>query len=359
LDRIPGSGALVLAPQAFWLHNDDRHLPASGALGTSTYTHLLNLVPNDQVILINRYPEKVPQSYIDAGVRVRKASYESTPPELEEAFSGIKTLFLISYPSHVHAYRTKVTRLPQPPSTYSLSNTPTQVQLPAIDAAIRAGVTHIFYSSLAFARENNPTSLAEVMQAHLDTERHLAKLASDPANNGSFSYTSIREGLYAESTPIYTAFFDPRNPSSTLHDGEVCIPHDGSGPGVAWVKRDELGEASARLIARFAEKGREGFEYVNQVVLLSGPRVWSLKETVGVLSQISEREVRIREVSIDEYVKLPRVREVFGGEELARTWATAWEAIRAGETAVVTDDLGRILGREPEGFEVAVKKRFV
>jgi hypothetical protein len=109
------------------------------------------------------------------------------------------------------------------------------------------------------------------MQAHLDTERHLAKLASESAS-GSFTYTAIREGLYAESTPIYTAFFDPRD-LSTLHDGEVCIPHDGSGPGVAWVKRDELGEASARLIARFVEEGREGFEYVNRTVLLSGPRV--------------------------------------------------------------------------------------
>jgi hypothetical protein len=195
------------------------------------------------------------------------------------------------------------------------------------------------------------------MQAHLDTERHLAKLASE-SPNGSFTYTAIREGLYAESTPIYTAFFDPRDPTSTLHDGEVCIPHDGSGPGVAWVKRDELGEASARLIARFVKEGREGFEYVNRVVLLGGPRVWSLAETVGVLSQIAGREVKIREVSVDEYVKLPRVRECFGEEELARTWATAWEAIRAGETTVVTEDLGKILGREPEGFEVAVKKHF-
>jgi hypothetical protein len=77
-----------------------------------------------------------------------------------------------------------------------------------------------------------------------------------------------------------------------------------------------------------------------------------------VLSRIAGREVKIREVSVDEYVKLPRVRECFGEEELARTWATAWEAIRAGETAVVTEDLGKILGREPEGFEVAMKNHF-
>lgn len=82
--------------------------PASGGLGTATYNHLLKLVPNDEVILINRYPQKVPQEYIDAGVTLRKASYESSPSELESALAGIDILFLISYPSHVHDYRTKV-----------------------------------------------------------------------------------------------------------------------------------------------------------------------------------------------------------------------------------------------------------
>lgn len=85
--------------------------PASGALGGSTYRHLLKLVPNDHVTLINRYPEKVEAGYRDAGVRVRKASYESSPQELELAFSGLDVLFLVSYPSHVHEYRVKVSRV--------------------------------------------------------------------------------------------------------------------------------------------------------------------------------------------------------------------------------------------------------
>lgn len=187
------------------------------------------------------------------------------------------------------------------------------------------------------------------MQAHLDTERYLARLA---AENSDFTYTSIREGLYSESTPIYTAFFDPRHPVD-----EIRIPHDGSEPGIAWVKRDELGEASARLIARYHGGRREEFPWVNGKVLLTGREVWSLRETVEVLAGIAGRkEVKIREVSVEEYVKQPRVREVFGGEEKARTWATAWEAVRAGETAVVTEDLERILGREPEGFEVTARK---
>ncbi len=82
--------------------------PASGALGTSTYTHLLQQVPADRVVLVSRFPEKVAAAHVRAGVRVRRASFESAPAELEAAFAGVDVLFLISYPSFVHEYRTKV-----------------------------------------------------------------------------------------------------------------------------------------------------------------------------------------------------------------------------------------------------------
>lgn len=302
--------------------------PAAGGLGGSTYKHLLKLVPADQVVLISRNPDKVPQEYAQAGAVLRQASYESSPEELAKAFDGVKSLFLISYPSHVHKYRVKV-------------------QIPAVDAARRAGVKHIFYSSLGFASLKKSSSLAEVMQAHLDTERYLAKLASE---DESFTYTSIREGIYSESTPIYTAFFTPENAS---HKKEILIPHDGSGPGVTWVKQDELGEASARLIADYVAETQK-FEYVNDIVTLTGIREWSLADTVHLLAKTLGKEVRIRQVSVDEYVAQPQVLEKFGSRENAVTWATAWDAIRAGETAVVTTDMEKILGRKPEAFETTI-----
>ncbi|KAK0630369.1 hypothetical protein B0T17DRAFT_528241, partial [Bombardia bombarda] len=264
------------------------------------------------------------------------------PSALTAAFAGVDVLFLISYPSHVRDYRV-------------------QVQLPAIDAARRAGVSHIFYSSLAFcgAKENDVSS-AEVMQAHLATEAYLARLA---AADSGFTYTVVREGLYAESTPIYTAFFKPTGGSDGRREKEVeevLIPHDGEGPGVAWVARDELGEATARLIARYvaaAAGGGPSFPWVNGRVLLTGEKVWSLKETVEALSKVAGRKVKIREVSVEEYVGLPEVKAVFGEDGVkARTWATAWEAIRAGETAVVSGELEEILGRKPRGFEEVLEE---
>ena len=82
--------------------------PASGGLGGSTYRHLLEKVPNEKVVLISRYPEKVSGQYLNGGVQTRQASYESSPSDLERVFAGIETLFLISYPSHVREYRIKV-----------------------------------------------------------------------------------------------------------------------------------------------------------------------------------------------------------------------------------------------------------
>jgi hypothetical protein len=75
-----------------------------------------------------------------------------------------------------------------------------------------------------------------------------------------------------------------------------------------------------------------------------------------VLAEIAGRDIRIREVSVDEYVNLKQVQAVFGSEDTARTWATAWEAVRAGETAVVTSKMEEILGRKPEAFNDVVRR---
>ncbi|CEI60219.1 hypothetical protein FVEN_g6397 [Fusarium venenatum] len=302
--------------------------PASGALGTSTYTHLLSQVPNDKVTLINRYPEKVPKKYTEKGTTVRQASYESSAEDLQTVFSGIDVLFLISYPSHVHQYRTKV-------------------HTKAIDAAVKAGAKHIFYSSLGFASIGEETTKAEVMGAHLDSEKHLKELAQK--DNG-FTFTSVREGLYSESFPIYTSFLDLKNPPS-----KVLIPHDGSGPGVSWVKRDELGEGTARLIASYVESP-SSFGYINKIVTLTGTKSFTLAETIEILSRAAGKDFGIEEISVEEYINLPQIKEYFGTEEKATTWATAWEAIRAGETAGVTTTLKELLGREPEAFEKTIEE---
>ncbi|EAL84494.1 hypothetical protein KXX54_005925 [Aspergillus fumigatus] len=298
--------------------------PASGGLGTSIINHLVKLVPASQLILIARNPEKL-ASFSRDGATIRRADYDDRA-SLERVFDGVGVLMLISYASFEIQHRVEAHKA-------------------AIDAARRSGVKHIFYSSLAFAGDLGESSLAHVMGAHLATEKYLAELP------GHFTYTAIREGLYSESFPIYTAWFDPHQPVE-----EITIPHPGTGPGVAWAKRDELGEATAKMIYAYA-KNTAGFPYLNRVVLLSGPREVSLAETAEVLGRAVGKPVRIREISVDEYVALPQIgdKHTYHGLNLSREWATAWAAIRAGETAVVSPLLGEILGREPEDFETTIR----
>lgn len=148
----------------------------------------------------------MPRKYIENRVTVRKASYKSSTKELQAIFTGVNILFLISFPSSVHLCRTKV-------------------QTKVLDAAQKAGVKHIFYSSLAFASINGESAKAEVMEAHLDSKAHLKELAR---TNSGLSWTSIREGLCSESFPVYAGFQYFKNPPSTIR-----ILQEGNGFGVS------------------------------------------------------------------------------------------------------------------------------
>lgn len=207
----------------------------------------------------------------------------------------------------------------------------------------------IFYSSLAFGGDLADSSVAWVMQPHLLTERYLASLSP----GRPVSYTSVREGIYSESFPIYTGWLDAGNPPNS---NLVTIPHDGSGPGIAWAKKDDLGEATANMLLSYV-RDPAGFPYVNQTVLLSGPRVVSLAETVGILGRAIGRPLKIQEISVDEYTRLPagEGKNVYRGVSFEGPWATSWEAIRRGETAVPTDVLAKWLGREPEDYENTIR----
>ena len=187
------------------------------------------------------------------------------------------------------------------------------------------------------------------MQAHIDTEEYLQQLSQ---SRPEFGYTVIREGLYTESYPLYTAFFDPENPR-----GEIKIPHDGSGPGIAWVKREELGEGTSELIRRFVQSPT-AFEHCNSTVLLSGPKAPTLAETVAALSKLSKKteEVTIRKVSDEEYAKQPQNAERFTyqGVDYSHAWVTSFEAFRRGEGSFVSPLLEELLGRKPEEFETTI-----
>lgn len=198
------------------------------------------------------------------------------------------------------------------------------------------------------------------MLAHLDTESYLSSLASSSSSEKPFSYTIIRQGLYSESFPVYTANFDLKVIASGLADEvDIRIPHDGEAPGIAWAKRDELGEATARIMSAYA-KDLSSFKEVNQIITFSGIKAYTLSETAEVFSRVTGKKVRIKEVSVDEYVGQKGVgygsTDTNQSQEMDRLWATAFEGVKMGQAAKVTDELKKWLGREPEDFVVTIRK---
>lgn len=188
------------------------------------------------------------------------------------------------------------------------------------------------------------------MKPHLDTEKYLEECVR---LHPGFAYTVVREGLYSESYDLYTAFFDPRNPVD-----EIKIAHDGSGPGIAWVKREELGEGTAELLKLFVRDPKQ-FEYRNKTVLLSGTKALNLQETVDILAKIAKKPVTIRPVSDEEFGQQPKVTSNFTyrGVNYGTAWATAFEAFRRGEASHASPLLRELLGREPEDFETTVSQQ--
>lgn len=287
---------------------------STGGLGSAVLKHIIaqNIIPLSKLIISLYNPTKAPSAA--AGLEIRKGDYTSSHT-LDNAFNNAKILFLVSYPSIAHKLRVDAHKN-------------------AIDAAKRAGITHIIYTSLAFGGDLSDTSVAAVMQAHIDTEAYL--------KSSGVTYTILREGIYSESYPLYLGFFDPSSEQQ-----EICIPDDGNG-GIAWASRDELGEATAKLIARAYNNDLSTSPPLeNATYLLSGPTALSLSSLASILSNILSRSVRVKYVSVDAYttssVVLARL-----GPEFARLWATTYDALKQGECASVTPTLELLLGRRPQ-----------
>ena len=161
-------------------------------------------------IVVSLYhPAGVTPEIASSGVEVRHGDYND-PASLDAAFAGADQLLLVSSPSIAHAQRVAH-------------------HTAAIDAAKRAGVERVYYTSLAFAGD----SRAAVMQAHLDTERYLKE--------SGLKYTILREGIYSESYPLYFGFWNAND-----GEDEVLVPY--SDGGIAWVCREDLGEGTAKIM---------------------------------------------------------------------------------------------------------------
>lgn len=270
---------------------------ASGVVGRSVIANLKARGAN-KIVAITRDPAKV----ADLGVEVRTADFYK-PETLEGAFKGIDRLLLIST-SNVGE------RLPH--------------QLAAVDAAERAGVGHILYTSIT-APYPHPTHA--VANDHFWTEARLFQTKG--------GWTSLRDNIYAD----FIVWEAPK----TLEAGKLF--HAAGQGKRAILFRDDIAAAAAGAL--LTAEGRE-------VVDVSGPEALSYADIAALLSRIGGKPVEAVEVSheaqLDGMLKagLPPV--------LANAFAGFDVAVKKGALSVVGDGVQRFAGREPLSLEAALTK---
>lgn len=156
-------------------------------------------------------------------------------------------------------------------------------------------------------------------------------------SSSGVTFTSIREGLYADAFPLFLNWYPETE--------TVRIPSDGP---LILTTRKELGEANAKLMIRGG--------YENQLVLLTSGETATMSDLVNVINETTGRHVKVEFVSPEEYVRSHAGSDPGGKPASFFQMRLSWfEGFSGGEAANVDPLMADILGREPMPVSDAVR----
>lgn len=269
---------------------------ATGHLGRLVIDTLKRKAVDANIIALARSPEKA----ADLGVAVREADYDR-PETLDRALAGVDTLLLISSSEvgkRVAQHRN------------------------AIEAAKRAGVQRIVYTSLLHA----DTSTLSLADEHSATETELKA--------SGVAYTILRNGWYTEN---YTGSI-----SGALAGGAL-LGSAGDGK-ISSATRLDYAEAAAAVLTG---EGHEGRTYE-----LAGEEAWTLGDLAAEISRQTGQTIPYTNLPAAEYTKV--LTSVGLPEWLAHAIA-GWD-VAAAQGALFDDSrqLSELIGRPTAPLSVAV-----
>ena len=266
---------------------------ATGALNGATVDHLLERVPASEITVVARDTAKA-QRFADLGVAVRRGDY-AEPGSLPAAFDGADQLLLVSSSD---------------PAADAVS-----LHRNAIDAAVRAGVGRILYTSHQGAALDTPFGPG---RDHAATEQLLAE--------SGIAWTSLRNGFYAHSLNWLTGPW--------RQSGVITVPADGP---VSWTAREDAAEAAAVILA-------SNGEYDGLTTLTAGAAP-TFADIAAIASELSGGTVILVVMEPEDWVAA----QVAAGQKefMVRFLLGMYEAAEQGFFAGVDPLLATLLGREP------------
>ena len=271
---------------------------ANGNLGRQVIANLEALVGPSGFVAGTRDPSSAfGRELAASGVEVRRVDFDD-PDTLTAAFERIEAALIIS--------------------TYAPNSVRPRQNLNAIEAARRAGVRRLAYTSFAGA---GPTATADhSVEVHWPTERALMASGMD--------YTILRHSLYAD---IMVGDLD-----QTLATG--LLRRAGGSAACAYIARDDLGLSAAKVLANPGHENRIYTETMEKTLTCS--------EIAAAMSEVFDRDIRYEAVPSDEWPAY-MTRNWGLPAELAKSALGTMRAIENGEFDITSRDYEAITGRKP------------
>nr|XP_036582558.1 nmrA-like family protein [Colletotrichum truncatum]KAF6791262.1 nmrA-like family protein [Colletotrichum truncatum] len=281
---------------------------ATGGLGKHVLRYFVENVPLSEFAAASSKSSNK-SMFEDRGIAFRHINYDDSK-SLDTGLHGVENLLFIS----------------------SVGSARIEQHSRLIDAAKKAGVKHVWYTSLAFGGFGN-NSRSPIQAEHVLTEKLLKE--------SGLTYTSIREGIYMEAFSVFLDW----HPETT----KLILPADGE---VAYTLRADLGEGTARIMIRGG--------YENQIVLFTAEEAIGAKEIVDIINETTARQVKLEVVSREEYLHLSTTQDEGGRpREYFEMIATIWDDIVDGALSTTHPLLHEILGREPTKPRDALRQLLV
>lgn len=266
---------------------------ASGRLGRLTVEHLLQRVDAARVVALSRTPDAV----ADLGVAARYADFDDAA-SLPSAFEGAERLLVVSMGSLSGAPRGHVN---------------------AIEAAAKAGVGHVIYTS--FARAGEPGQPQALIQNHKETEQLLAE--------SGVTFTALRFNQWPEMWNLVGV------PALAVATG--VLPSNSGDGRVGHITRDDSAAVAAAVLA---QGGCEG-----QLLEVTGPEAVTDTDVADALAQVTGRPVRCEQVSDADLAATLSERGL--PEMYVQGWTGLGTYKREGWFDVTTHAVERLTGRTP------------
>lgn len=224
------------------------------------------------------------------------------PNTLEHAMAGCDHMFLLSPPHPDQPTREKA----------------------AIDAAERAGVSHVVAVSFIGADSASPVDFG---RWHGDIDQHLVESGLD--------YTILRPAGFMQTHLL---------PVDTIRDQGRWFGMTGDG-AAGWIDADDI---AAVALEALTTPGHAAASYD-----LTGPAAVSMPEATAVLAEVIDRSVAYVDLPSDQF----RANLVGAGvpEWIAESLVRLYSTIRAGQAATVTTTVQEVTGRPPRSYRQFVE----